>query len=49
MLRSSMTGFNKYDVNDSTVHTAKKWEGDHMYKTSYFKLSEKNVKKIKIL
>jgi hypothetical protein len=43
MFRSTTSAFNKYDVNEATGQTAKKWEADHMYKTSYFKQSEKNV------
>ena len=34
---------NKYDVSDHSVQAAKRWEQDNMYKTSYYKQSEKNV------
>jgi hypothetical protein len=43
MFRSTSTGFNKYDVSNATVQSARKWEEDNMYKTSYFKMSQKNV------
>jgi hypothetical protein len=43
MFRSTSTGFNKYDTSEQTSRTHKKWEDENMYKTSYFKISEKNV------
>ena len=46
MLRSSSHGLNKYEVSDATVKSAKRWENDNMYKTSYFRQSDKNVIKI---
>ena len=44
MFRSTSTGFNKYDVSERTGQTAKMWENENMYKTSYFKQSDKNVR-----
>jgi hypothetical protein len=43
MYRSTSVGFNKYEVSDKTAQTARQWGDAHMYKTSYFKQSEKNV------
>ncbi len=43
MSLTSSNGFNKYEVTDTTIESAKRWENSNMYKTSYFKQSEKNV------
>lgn len=37
----------KYQVSQETLQSSKIWEKDFMYKTSYFKQSEKNVTCIK--
>lgn len=43
MFRSASTGFGRYDVTEQTAQTARKWDDSHMYRTSYFNMSEKNV------
>lgn len=44
MFRSSSLGFSKYEVSEQNTLTSRKWQGDEMYKTSYYKMSDKNVK-----
>ena len=43
-MRSNSVNFNKYEISDSTLHSTRRWQDNQMYKTSYFKMSEKNVK-----
>ncbi len=43
MFRSTSLGFNKYELSEENIVTSRKWQGDEMYKTSYFRMSEKNV------
>lgn len=43
MSRSYSQSVNKYAVTAETILAAKKWEEQNMYKSSYFKQSEKNV------
>lgn len=38
--------FAKYKVNPETEKSAKVWDNAELYKTSYFKMSEKNVNKL---
>lgn len=35
---------NKYEISEKIMNAGKRWEQDNMYKTSYYKQSEKNVK-----
>ncbi len=49
MQRAKSTGFftkDTYEISNATNETAKKWEQDNMYQTSYLKLSQKNVYKL---
>jgi hypothetical protein len=47
MQTAKSTGFftkDTYEIPKATNETAKNWEQNHMYETSYLKLSQKNVK-----
>ena len=47
MRSKSQTGFytvKPFEIPNQTNTTADSWKGNHMYKTSYDKQSEKNVK-----
>lgn len=39
---------NKYTINEGIVTSSTKWKDNHMYKSSYHTMSEKNVFIIKI-
>lgn len=41
MYRANTT--NKYEISGDTARSAKRWEEENMYKTSYDKHSETNV------
>ena len=46
MRSKSQTGFytvKPFEIKNQTNETGKKWESNHMYITSYDKMSEKNV------
>jgi hypothetical protein len=40
---------NKYEISEKIMNAGKRWEQDNMYKTSYYKQSEKNVKIVNVL
>jgi len=40
---SSMSQFNKYDLSPEAIKSSKLWEQNHMYNSSTFMMSEKNV------
>ena len=49
MRSKSQTGFytvKPFEIPNQTNETGNLWKSNHMYKTSYDKMSEKNVKKI---
>jgi len=46
MQRANSTGFftkDTFQISNQTNDTAKLWEKNHMYETSYLKMSQKNV------
>lgn len=52
MQRAKSTGFftkDTFQIPNQTNDAAKAWERNHMYETSYLKMSQKNVIKLLIL
>jgi hypothetical protein len=35
---------NRYEINEGIVSSSNQWKDNHMYKSSYHVMSEKNVK-----
>lgn len=49
MQTSASNGFNKFDVTEATARSSTAWQDQNMYKTSYYKQSEQNVRLIYLL